>query len=139
MNEILIIGLLIGNLTVTSYRPILEQTDSTPFNTSTRERVRAGGVAVSRDLLCGACRRLHKRCKHPDNLTKLHYGDWLYIEKYKYRQINDVMGDYTIQKVRGKKKKILIRNHIDIFVWTYKEEKAVQTQTLKVYKIKKEI
>ncbi len=139
MNEIIAIGVLIGNLTVTSYQPVREQTDSSPFNTSTSERVRAGGVAVSRDLLCGACKKLHRRCKRPDNPTKLHYGDWLYVDKYHYRQVNDVMADYTTQRVKGKKVRIPIRNHIDIFVWTYKEEKAVQTQTLKVYKIKREI
>ena len=136
MKNLILIAAYIGNMVVTSYEPKKEQTDSTPFNTSTGERVRAGGVAISRDLLCGACRKLHHRCARPDNPTKLHYGDWLYVDRYGYRQVNDVMGAYTTQKVHGKRVRIPIRNHIDLFVWTWKEEHAVQVQTLAVYKVK---
>lgn len=136
MKNLILIAAYIGNMVVTSYEPRKEQTDSTPFNTSTGERVRSGGVAISRDLLCGACRKLHHRCLRPDNLSKLHYGDWLYIEGYGYRQINDVMGAYTTQRVHGKKVRIPIKRHIDIFVWTWKEEHAVQVQTRGIYKLK---
>lgn len=136
--ELVIRCLLLGMMTVTAYQPVREQTDSTPFNTSTGERVRAGGAAISRDLLCGACRRLHHRCKHPDNPTKIHYGDWLYVDGYGYRQVNDVMGAYTTQKVYGKKVRIPIKQHIDIFVWTWKEEHAVQVKHLAVFKVKGE-
>lgn len=136
MSKLLLVATLIGHLTVTSYEAKQEQTDSSPFNTSTGERVRSGGVAISRDLLCGACRRLHHRCKRPDNPTHLHYGDWLYVEGYGFREVNDVMGAYTTQKVHGKKIRIPIRHHIDLFVWTWKEEHAVQVQNLAVYKVK---
>lgn len=136
MNSLILIATLVGNLTVTSYRPVKEQTDNSPFYTSTAEHVRAGGCAVSRDLLCGACRKLHRRCERPDNPTKLHYGEWLYIGKYGYRQVNDVMGDYTTQRVKGKKVRIPIRRHIDIFVWTLKQERSVGVRKINVFKIK---
>lgn len=135
MNALILIGTLIGNLTVTSYRPVKEQTDSSPFYTSTKEHVRAGGCAVSRDLLCGACRKLHRRCDHPDNPTKLHYGDWLYIGQYGFRQVNDVMGDYTTQRVKGKKVRIPLRRRIDIFVWTWNQEHAVGVREIEVFKV----
>ena len=137
--ELILNTVLIGVLTVTSYRPIPEQTDNTPFNTSTTEYVRAGGCAVSRDLLCGACRKLHWRCKHPEYPKKVHYGDWLYIDGYGFRQVNDVMGEYKTQRVKGKKVKIKIERQIDIFVWTYKEEKKVNVKQRNVWIIKQEL
>ena len=137
METLLITAILIGNLTVTSYRPVKEQTDDSPFYTSTGEHVRSGGCAVSRDLLCGACMRLHKRCDQPQNAQKIHYGDWLYVGQYEYRQVNDVMGPYTKQRVNGKIVKIPISNHIDVFVWTYEQEKSVNVKKLKVYKVNK--
>lgn len=138
MGELVLTAIFIGNLTVTSYRPVKEQTDSTPFYTSTQEHVRAGGCAISRDLLCGACKKLHGRCRHPNYPKKLHYGDWLYVEGYSYRQINDVMGEYTKQRVNGKIKKIPIKQHIDIFVWDYEQEKSVNVKRLNAYKIKEQ-
>jgi len=107
--------------------------------TSTNEHVRAGGAAVSRDLLCGACRKLHRRCARPDNPTKLHYGDWLYIDGYGFRQINDVMGAYTTQRVNGHKVRIPIKNAVDMLVWTWKEEHSVNVQHRNVYKIKEKL
>lgn len=127
--------LLLGTLTITSYRPVKNQTDSTPFNTSTGERVRAGGCAVSRDLLCTACRKLHHRCKHPENITKLHYGDWLYIDGYGFRQINDVMGAYSTVHKGKKKVHIPIVRHVDLFVERWNEEHSVGVRKKDVYKI----
>lgn len=134
--KLIMISVFIGNLTVTSYRPVKEQTDSTPFNTSTTEYVRSGGVAVSRDLLCGACRKLHWRCKHPEYAKKIHYGDWLYVEDYGFRQVNDIMGEYRTSRVKGKKVKTKITNQIDLFVWTYKEEKRVNVKRKNVWVVK---
>ncbi len=120
----------------------VREADSTPFRTSTGERVRAGGCAISRDQLCGACRRLHRRCLHPEYDKKLHYGDWLYIEKYGFRQIFDVMGErqhYTIRTKNGRKVMFkTIRQSLDIFVEKWSEEHSVGVRHLMVYKIKGE-
>lgn len=143
MNSLILIATLIGNLTITSYRPVKSQTDSSPFYTSTGEHVRAGGCAISRDQLCGACRRLHHRCQHPEYAAKLHYGDWLYIERYGYRQINDVMGarqHYTIRTKNGRKVMFkTIRKSLDIFVEKWSEEHSINVKHLTVFKIKGEL
>lgn len=135
----LFFGLYLGIFTVTSYRAVKNQTDSTPYNTSTTEHVRAGGCAISRDLLCPACRRLHKRCQHPEIKGRIHYGDWLYVDRYEFRQVNDVMGDRVHYRIKTKNgKKLLfktIRQALDIFVETKKEEHSVNIQKLNVYKI----
>jgi len=116
--------LFLGMLTATSYRSVPSQTDDSPFFTSIGDRCHKGGVAVSRDLLCGACKRLHGRCKHPEVVGRLHYGDWLYAKQLGFLQVNDVMGAYTTQRVKGKKVRIPIRNRIDVWVKTLLEEKA---------------
>ena len=134
--KLVLIGILVGELTVTSYRSVARQTDSTPNYTSTYQRVQPGGVAVSRDLLCGACRKLHRRCEHPEDRRKIHYGDWLYVEKYGFRFVNDCMGDYTRRRVDGRIVKVPIRNQIDLWVKTYSEERAVNVRRLQVYVIR---
>ncbi len=141
MKSILLIATLISsNTTITAYQSLKAQTDSSPFFTSTGERVRSGGVAVSRDLLCGACKKLHRPCKHPEYDKKLHYAQWLYIREVGYLKINDVMGDYTTQRVNGRKVRIPIRNHIDVWVGGLAEEKAFHKkwkgQTVELYKVK---
>lgn len=133
--NVAILLVLVGNLTITSYRPVKAQTDSSPFNTSTGEKVRAGGCAVSRDLLCGACRKLHHRCKHPEYAGKIHYGQWLYIRKYGFRQVNDIMGaTHTVKKGR-RVSKIPITRQIDLFVEKWSEEHSVGVRHLEVFKI----
>lgn len=134
-----LVATLIGTLTVTSYRSIPAQTDSTPYHTSTGAHVEPGGVAISRDLLCGACRKLHRRCKHPEYQKKIHYGDWLYISGYGFRFVNDCMSNTSTIRVKGKLKKRLIRNQIDIWVRNYQDEKSVNVKFLEVYKIEKKI
>lgn len=134
--DLVLVAIVLGNLTVTSYRSVPEQTDSSPFYTSTGERVKAGGVAVSRDLLCGACRRLHRRCLRPDYPKKLHYGDWLYVDGYGFKYINDVMGATSTTNVGGRRHTRTITNQIDMWVRTPAEEKAVGFRSLKVHKIK---
>lgn len=104
--------LLIGTLTVTSYRPIPQQTDSSPMFTSTGERVRDGGIAVSQDLLCKRCKLKHRRCSQPTD-KGIHYGDSLYLAKYRrFYTVNDTMN------ARHKR-------HVDILVFSYPEEKRV--------------
>lgn len=78
---------------------------------------------MSRDLLCGACRKLHERCQHPEYTKKLHYGDNLYAKELGFLKVNDVMGNYTTVRIQGKKTRLLIRNHIDVWVETLLEEK----------------
>jgi hypothetical protein len=133
--KLVLIAVLIGKLTVTSYRSVPSQTDSTPFHTSTGAHVEPGGAAVSRDLLCGACRKLHKRCKHPEYKKKIHYGDWLFVEGYGFRFVNDCMSNTSTIRVNGKRKRRIITNQIDIWVSSYKEEKTVNVKQLEVYKI----
>lgn len=114
----------IGIVVPTAYRSVPEQTDSSPFNTSTGERVRSGGVAVSRDLLCGACRKLRKRCARPDYPKRIHYEDWLYVNELGFLRVNDVMGAYTRQRVRGRIARIPLVRRIDVWVPTLADEKA---------------
>lgn len=133
--KLIIVAILIGNLTITSYRSVPQQTDSTPYHTSTGAHVEAGGVAVSRDLLCGACRKLHRRCQHPEYTKKIHYGDWLFISGQGFRFVNDCMSDTSNIRVKGRRKKVLIKNQIDIWVKSYNEEKSINIKKLNVYKI----
>lgn len=140
MKELIVTAVLIGKLTITSYRAVPDQTDSTPYYTSTNEHVRAGGCAVSRDLLCPACKALHRRCSHPENPTKIHYGDWLYVRGYGYRQANDVMGlreHYWIRTSAGRRRMFkTIRRQIDLFVGTWKEEHSVNVRHADVFNVK---
>jgi len=133
MNSLMIVSLFIGNLTVTSYRSVPQQTDSTPYHTSTNEIVRKGGAAVSRDLLCGACRKLHRRCAHPEVTSKVHYGDYVLVEDHGIFKVNDVMGLTKYDKKL--KKRFPISKAIDIWVATYKEEKRIGVQSKNVYLI----
>lgn len=116
--KIILIGLLIGNMTITSYRSIPEQTDSSPFITATGEHVTPHGVALSRDLLM--------RWGGP-----IDYGDYIYIEGHGIKVVNDCMADYWClewRRIEGKRlctKKKYIRKHVDMWVKTYKEEKKI--------------
>lgn len=128
MNELAMTVILVGNLTVTSYQSIPAQTDSTPFHTSTGERVRPGGAAISQDLLCGACRKLHQRCDHPTYPNKIHYGDLLYVQPVGFVIVNDCMGKFKRFKI---KTKLGLRSRfkkqetwIDIWVPSYKDERT---------------
>ncbi len=125
--SLILTAILIGNLQVTAYRSVPSQTDASPYYTSTNELVSPDGVAISQDLICLACKKLHKRCKHPENPTALHYGDWIYIDKVGYKRVNDLM---------AKRHKM----RVDVWVRNYKEEKAFDRQfrstKLTVFKIK---
>lgn len=117
----------LGALQLTSYRPVPAQTDSTPFITSTGERVHKHGAAVSRDLLCPLSYGRNKnhtigssrRC----DPSRLHYDDWIFIDGYGLKVVNDVMHERHKQAV-------------DMLVFTYKEEKGVGLrQEVAVWKI----
>ena len=116
----------IGRETLTAYRSVRNQTDSTPFNTSTGAHVRSGCVAVSRDLLCADCRKAHHRCSCPVGTGQLHYGDWLFLDGVGFFEVTDVMGAYSSQRVRGKIVRIPLHNRIDIWVSSLAEEKAFE-------------
>lgn len=130
--KVILIAAFIGNLTTTSYRSVPDQTDSSPFHTSTGQRVQVGGAAISQDRLCGACRKLHKRCLHPEYPKKLHYGDTVYIKEIGFRVINDCMGKVKTHRIKtntGYKrlfKKQL--NSIDIWVPFREDEKAFHSK-----------
>lgn len=98
---------LLGTMTLTSYRPVPEQTDSTPTYTSIGDRTTRFGCAVSQDLLKNGL---------------VAYGDILYIPGYGYRVVNDTMN------ARHK-------NHVDLLVNTHEEEKAVGMRHLQVFKV----
>lgn len=125
--NLIVVTLFIGNLTLTSYRSVPSQTDSSPFHTSTGERVSISGAAISQDLLCGACRKLHKRCQYPTVGSKLHYGDVLYVEHVGFRVINDCMGLYNTRRVKvgNTTKKVFSKQNkwLDIWVSTYEDER----------------
>ena len=84
-------------LTVTSYRPIPAQTDSSPNWTSTGSPAVMGICAASRDLLSDG---------------RLHYGDIVEVPK---------LGVYKVMDTMNKRHK----NHIDILVYTVTQERIV--------------
>jgi 3D (Asp-Asp-Asp) domain-containing protein len=93
--NLLLVAVFLGNLTITAYRSVPEQTDDSPFITSIGERVCKDGVAVSQDLL---------------KSKKVKYGDWIYIEGVGLKRINDTMHSRH-------------KNHIDVWLPTLGAEK----------------
>lgn len=105
-------AILLGLLTVTSYRPIPAQTKpecTSRFHctTSIDDGVTKFGVAVSQDFLKSG---------------ELHYGDVLYIPGYGYRVVNDTMNPRHVRS-------------IDLMVLTRDEEKAVGVRKIKIFKV----
>lgn len=131
--KIILISILLGNMTITSYRSIPEQTDNTPFITATGEHVNPHGIALSRDLL--------KRWGGP-----VDYGDYVYLEGYGIKVVNDCMANYwclqykLVKSRRHCIKKKYIRKHVDIWVKTLEEEKEIgwKKGSLTLIKIKEE-
>ncbi len=117
---------LLGSLIITSYRSVPIQTDKSPFYTSTGEHVSPDGVAVSQNLLCPTCLKLHRRCKHLSSDTRLHYNDWVLIEDIGLKRVNDVMNKRFTDRM-------------DIWVATKQEEQAHHKKygfgRLKVFKV----
>ena len=130
--KLILISFLLGNYQVTSYRSVPNQTDVSPYHTSTGERVHDSGTTISQDILCGACRKLHKRCQHPEYTKKLHYGDMLYIKEIGFKVINDCMGKvktYRIKTNVGYKKLFKKQlNSIDIWVPFKEDEEAFHSK-----------
>ncbi len=117
MNTLVLVGLLtgqfLGTYRVTAYQSLPEQTDDTPFITSTGEHVCNDGVAASRDLLKSG---------------KIKYGDWIYIEGTGLKRVNDSLNDTECVR-RNEKGKCVerkpIRNQWDIWVPSRAEESKV--------------
>lgn len=126
--KLLLITILLGSIKITAYQSKPQNTDSSPFHTSTGARVKQGGCAVSRDLLCGACRKLHKECLRPNYNKKLHYGSTLFIKGHGFVTVNDIMGEYTKQRINRKIVRLPITRQIDIWVPNYKEEHKIFLQ-----------
>lgn len=93
--KLVLISILLGNFTATSYRSVPSQTDDTPFFTSTGEHVCKDGIAVSQDLL---------------KSKRLKYGDWIYIEDIGLKRVNDTMN-------------VRFKNCVDVWVSSLVEEK----------------
>lgn len=108
MKELVMIVTLIGNMTVTSYRSVPEQTDDSPFYTSIGEHVHRNGVAVSPDLLKSGA---------------IKYGDIIYIEDYGFKVVNDTTNPR-------------LKNHVDMWVETYAQEKSVGVKKLAIYRVR---
>lgn len=103
-------ALLLGILTVTSYRPTPAQTkpectSRDHCRTAIDDGVTKYGLAVSQDMLKDG---------------RVHYGDILYIEGYGWRIVNDCMN------VRHK-------NSVDLMVLTKADERAVGVRKIKVW------
>lgn len=111
MNELMMIVTLMGSMTVTSYRSVPEQTDSSPYYTSIGHRTHPNGVAVSQDLLASGA---------------IKYGDLIYIQGYGFKIVNDTMNPRH-------------KNHVDMWVETKAQESAVGVKTLKIYRVRGKI
>lgn len=108
--NLILVAVLIANATVTSYRSVATQTDGSPFTTSIGEHVHPHGVAVSRDLLA--------RWGGP-----LNYGDTIYVEGYGFKVVNDCTHER-------------LKQHVDLWVATYEEEKAVGVRRGRIWLVK---
>ncbi len=103
------------------------QTDGTPFVTSTDEHVHKYGVAASRDLLCPMAMSRNKKIRLHNgrtcHLKGLHYGDWLYIPGYGLRVVNDTMNKRH-------------RKALDLWVATKDEERRVGVRRTTAFVVK---
>jgi 3D (Asp-Asp-Asp) domain-containing protein len=103
--------LCMGEFTVTSYRSVPNQTDSSPFHTSIGERTNNAVIAVSQDMLRDG---------------RVRYGDVVFIEGVGGRVVLDTMHPRW-------------KNRLDVWVATKKDEaafhKKFKSRKLKVWKI----
>lgn len=103
-------AILLGTMTVTSYRAVPAQTKPTCTDrhhceTSIGENVSELGVAVSPDLLASG---------------RVHYRDSLYVPGIGFRIVNDTTNSR-------------LRNTVDVFVYEANEERAFGVRRLKVW------
>ena len=106
-------AILLGTMTVTSYRPVPEQTKPECKNrhfceTSIGENVSELGVAVSPDLLASG---------------RVHYRDCIHIPGVGFRIVDD-----TTNK--------RLHNAIDVFVYEKSQERAFGVRHLKVWVVR---
>lgn len=104
----LIETLVLGQLMVTAYRSVPEQTDDSPFITSIGHRTHPFGCAVSQDLLASG---------------KVKYGDFLHIEGVGSCVVNDTTHERHT-------------NLVDKWVETYAQEKALKPAYRKVIRVR---
>lgn len=100
--KLILTVIIVGKLIGTSYRSVPNQTDSSPDYTATGEHVCTHGIAISQDLL-------------KQNGGPLEFGDVVYIEDIGFKVVNDTMNKRHT-------------NRFDVWVATYKEEKAFDQQ-----------
>lgn len=105
--------LLLGVLTVTSYRAVPEQTKPDcrgryECTTSVGDNVSEAGVAVSQDLLKAGI---------------VSYGDIVCVDLFGCRVVNDCMASRH-------------HKHLDLFVYTKQEEKHIGTRHLQAWVIR---
>jgi 3D (Asp-Asp-Asp) domain-containing protein len=100
--------LVLGQLMLTAYRSVPQQTDDSPFITSIGHRTHPYGIAVSQDLLAAG---------------KVKYGDYLCVERLGCYVVNDTMNQRHT-------------NSADIWVATYEQEKAIPPKLRKVVRIR---
>ena len=133
--KLILTAIFCGQMVVTSYLSINSQTDDSPFFTSIGEHVGTHVIAVSDDLLCPRAKIRLKTggfvlCKRgllcPDK-TKLHYYDWVYVEKIGFKQVLDVMNSR-------------FTNRMDVWVQTKENERSFDKnyggKKLKIWLIK---
>jgi 3D (Asp-Asp-Asp) domain-containing protein len=100
----LLTAVAIASVTVTSYRAVPEQTDSTPNRTSINQHVSRAGAAVSPDMLISG-----EAC----------YGDAVVIPKLGIRIVNDVTHPR-------------LKRTVDIFVNNWAQEKRVGIRRVQI-------
>jgi 3D (Asp-Asp-Asp) domain-containing protein len=100
--------LVLGQLMVTAYRSVPEQTDDSPFITSIGHPTHPFGCAVSQDLLASG---------------QIKYGDTVCVEGLKCCIANDTMNARHT-------------NWVDIWVATYAEEKALKPARRRVVRVR---
>ena len=104
----LIVAVALGTATITSYRSVPEQTDSTPFITSIGQHVSEAGAAVSPDFL---------------NSGDICYGDAVIVDGHGIRYVNDTTHPR-------------LKKTIDLWVKDYKSEKKVGITKRKIWVLK---
>lgn len=105
-------AILLGILTLTSYRAVPEQTkpgcqSRHTCTTSIDDGLTMYGCAVSQDMLKSG---------------RVHYGDVLWIAGFGYRVVNDTMN-------------IRHKNSVDLFVFTREDEKRVGVRHVQIYRM----
>jgi len=114
MTKLFLISLFIGNLNVTAYQPIEEQTDASPCITASNRYVHIDGVAISRDL-------------HVNYGGELEFGDMVFIKGVGFKVINDLMHSRHMKSID-----ILVENEAqEAEIW-----KRFKKRTTKVWRIR---